>query len=111
MRAWRLALAFIMVVAVAIACSPPEFEFVKRGCGDGVINSGETDTDCGGGVCEGCSTNQRCFLPTDCQSGICTADGLCGGSACDDTEWNGTETDTDCGGGSCPACENGKLCE
>jgi hypothetical protein len=56
-------------------------------CSDGIKNSDETGIDCGG-HCGKCGAGQPCVMATDCQFGICKADGTCG--AC--------SAATDCGG-------------
>jgi hypothetical protein len=49
--------------------------------------------------------------PTDCASGVCTAN-LCVAASCSDGVKNQGETDTDCGGPCDPAqqCADGKSC-
>lgn len=78
------------------------------GCDDGALNQDETDVDCGGAVCGGCSAGQVCLDTPDCAEGQCIA-GVCTLGACDDGEKNLDETDVDCGG-SCPACALGLAC-
>jgi hypothetical protein len=46
------------------------------GCGDGVLNGSETDTDCGGPECEKCHVGQHCLTNSDCHKSSC-ADGTC----------------------------------
>jgi hypothetical protein len=47
-------------------------------CIDGIKNGKETDTDCGGGECAPCGTDDDCKMDSDCQSGFCTqADKKC----------------------------------
>ncbi|HTR49321.1 MAG TPA: hypothetical protein VMJ10_01360 [Kofleriaceae bacterium] len=41
-------------------------------CGDGANDDGETDVDCGGGVCAPCPLNDMCVLDRDCVSGTCS---------------------------------------
>lgn len=38
-------------------------------CGDGIKDGAETDVDCGGGVCPGCTVGKLCNTSSDCQSG------------------------------------------
>jgi hypothetical protein len=45
-------------------------------CFDNTINFGETDVDCGGAYCKGCSSGLVCSIDADCQSGIC-ANNVC----------------------------------
>jgi cysteine-rich repeat protein len=71
-------------------------------CTDGVQNGAETDVDCGGGTCPGCTLGQPCDVAGDCASGACTS-GICAaiascgdgilqaGETCDD----GNTDDTD----------------
>ena len=42
-------------------------------CENGVISEAETDIDCGGGICPGCSTGNTCLLDSDCgpSSDVC----------------------------------------
>ncbi|MCA9520673.1 MAG: hypothetical protein KC609_06865 [Myxococcales bacterium] len=104
----------------------------KCHCGDGTKNDGESDVDCGGGVCGQCTTNQACVARSDCEaghicaSGICKkADGevcgagsdcasnTCGGDGkchCGDGTKNDGETDVDCGG-TCGGCATGRSCD
>lgn len=46
-------------------------------CSDQTTNQGESDVDCGGGVCTPCLANGDCALPRDCRSGLCLASGVC----------------------------------
>lgn len=78
-------------------------------CDDDMKNQDETDTDCGGQVCDPCPPGKACINPTDCSSGVC-ASGLCNGPTCNDLKKNGDETDVDCGGVMCAKCAVGKKC-
>ena len=104
-------------------------------CSDGRTNGRESDLDCGGSDCAGCTEGLVCLADGDCASKVCTlnrcvapscADGVlngaeleldCGGpcapcavtGSCTDQLRNGTETGVDCGG-SCPACADGQGC-
>ena len=78
-------------------------------CTDGVKNGTESDVDCGGGTCAPCPGGKKCFLPKDCQGGVCAA-GTCAAPSCTDKVKNGTETDVDCGGTCAAACADGKDC-
>jgi len=51
----------------------------ESSCADGIVNGGETDEDCGGDKCPGCSAGRLCIEPTDCASGFCV------GSVCVDS--------------------------
>jgi hypothetical protein len=57
-------------------CAPPT-------CDDRAQNGLETDTDCGGGVCQPCLAGYECRAPRDCAAGL-----VCGPqSACVPSEW------------------------
>jgi cysteine-rich repeat protein len=42
-------------------------------CSDAAVNGGETDIDCGGGMCPKCAVSQTCSGPNDCETGLCEA--------------------------------------
>ena len=46
-------------------------------CGDSVANGGETDVDCGGGLCSGCGLCLRCVAPADCDPAFTCLEGRC----------------------------------
>ncbi len=78
-------------------------------CGNGVLDEGEADVDCGGD-CEPCADGLRCEEDAGCANGRCV-EGLCAPAACDDGIHNGDEEGVDCGGGCaavCPTCEDGE---
>ena len=75
---------------------------------DDSISGDETDIDCGGRVCEACTTGRHCLMGTDCASGICTNQD-CQAPSCSDLACNGDETDFNCGG-SCAPCATGYGC-
>jgi len=52
-------------------------------CSSGVTESDETDTDCGGSVCQACADKRRCHVASDCQSLVCAANS-CRTATCDD---------------------------
>jgi hypothetical protein len=79
------------------------------GCGDGIQNGGESDTDCGG-PCPGCADGDSCGSDGDCTSQVCAGD-VCQTPSCVDGAENGAETDVDCGGGTCPDCGSGDSCD
>ncbi len=92
-----------------LRCAPPT-------CSDGVVNQGESGTDCGGtSSCARCGTGLGCTVPTDCLNGVCGSSNTCSASTCVDTVQNEQETDVDCGGPNCSssttACPNGKICK
>lgn len=45
-------------------------------CSDGIKNDTETDVDCGGAICSGCSLGNTCLINADCGEGLCDA-GTC----------------------------------
>jgi hypothetical protein len=77
-------------------------------CSDGVLDGAETDVDCGGPDCSGCTLGEKCDQNSDCASNGCQAESItqrvCITPTCTDGEKDGSETDVDCGGGTCPAC-------
>lgn len=70
-------------------------------CFDRVIDSDESDTDCGGS-CGDCPAGGLCRTGADCQSGGCEG-GICRPSTCSDGLLNQFEDGVDCGG-SCAEC-------
>jgi hypothetical protein len=102
-----------------LSCSYPDFLFAPStppgACDDRITNGLETDTDCGGPSCGGCSDGRPCLEGRDCASLVCI-DAVCQAPACSDGVRNGTETGSDCGGnceGRCPAgeaCVGGADC-
>lgn len=48
-------------------------------CGNGTLDPGETDVDCGGAMCGKCSGGRACLGASDCYSGAC----LAGSNTCD----------------------------
>jgi hypothetical protein len=100
-------------------CPRPEAPFCEASSGtchfcataNGLRDGDESDVDCGGPRCRKCANGQRCRADRDCQSGFCTAAGVCRTrSACDDGLHNGRETDVDCGGPDCPKCRVPQRC-
>ncbi|TKC95263.1 hypothetical protein E8A74_47165 [Polyangium fumosum] len=80
-------------------------------CSDGAQNPGETDIDCGGPQCDGCSSGEKCVVGTDCKEKVCGQDLTCAAPTCADSTANGNETDVDCGGPDCAArCDAEKAC-
>ena len=87
---------------------------VAMHCTDGVMDSDETDVDCGGScgaTCTDTTPQQACKVPGDCVSGVCHGSpSKCQPPSCTDGVKNGDETDKDCGG-ACDAAANGsKTC-
>jgi hypothetical protein len=109
-RALRAAAAGLLVAA---ACSVPSYHFVKDAiehCANHAVDPdlGESDVDCGGSECHGCTYGQHCNDSSDCADGQCIL-GLCQQPGCDNQAQDGDETGVDCGG-SCPPCRDGQPC-
>jgi hypothetical protein len=77
-----------------------------------VHDAGETDVDCGGGICPGCALGGTCVIDGDCASGACDATSrVCVADPCVDHRIDDTETDIDCGGTTCSQrCAVGQRC-
>ena len=90
-------------------CSATNNRCVDATCMDGELNGDETDVDCGGPVCNTCSSGLRCLTDTDCDSAVC--DEVCRPASCRNHRVDGNETGMDCGGSECPACEAGEPCK
>jgi hypothetical protein len=80
----------------------------EPGCDNQVVDSTETDIDCGGD-CKPCTTGQACLVPRDCESSICESE-VCAAPSCSDRVLNGLETGRDCGGPDCDGCPPGSPC-
>jgi formylglycine-generating enzyme required for sulfatase activity len=89
--------------ADAEAGAPPDT------CRNTIKDGAETDTDCGGNVCDKCRDGKTCIAKTDCAGDACL-NGKCATPACTNVATDGDETDTDCGGSICPKCTFGKRC-
>jgi len=60
-----------LLLSAATACSYPDYAFVPAGsCRDRITNGLETDTDCGGPACSGCSDGRPCRQGRDCASTV-----------------------------------------
>ncbi|AKU95532.1 Tryptophan synthase alpha chain [Labilithrix luteola] len=83
---------------------------VANHCGDGIRNSDESGTDCGGSTCAPCKTGTLSAVAKDCESGF--SDGTyCVASSCQDRQVSPGESDVDCGGdSSCIRCGVGQTC-
>lgn len=94
-------------------CDDDEFcmegDCVPSSCRNEIIDSGETDVDCGGPDCPACDDGAECVFDAHCESLVCE-DGVCLEPTCEDGETNGDETDEDCGGPDCDPCPNGATC-
>jgi hypothetical protein len=99
---------------------------VAPSCADGVLNGGETDTDCGG-PCPGCGDGKKCTTVADCQgngAGNGTENPVCSATTagaqaycrqstrCTNGLWDSAagETDVDCGGPCKPCPSPGRAC-
>ncbi|CAN5123127.1 hypothetical protein BH11MYX1_BH11MYX1_12480 [soil metagenome] len=97
-------------------CDPPGAAGCRSGatdkctsCADGVVNGGETDTDCGGGAtgCSTCPDTKKCTQASDCTNGYCNTTvtpHVCATPTCTDAVKNGAETGVDCGTLTCGGC-------
>jgi hypothetical protein len=94
-------------------CEDGEFcmdgECLVSSCSNDIVDTQESDVDCGGPTCPACAEGEMCNVGSDCETGVCGDDGLCGSPSCSDGAQNGDETDQDCGG-SCGPCPNGSDC-
>lgn len=112
----RVLFAALVGIFIALACSHPDYIFVKGGkdvshCGNGVVDEGEgeSDLDCGGEDCHGCGLGERCKEERDCAlPGSCIAD-RCQVPGCENDAKDGEETGVDCGG-ACKGCPFGQPC-
>ncbi|MFO0757186.1 MAG: hypothetical protein U0359_11895 [Byssovorax sp.] len=67
-------------------------------CVDGIKNGSETDTDCGGAVCQKCAAGQSCGNSGDCSTGSCV-NSVCGPVGAATVLWSkrfGNATDQEC---------------
>lgn len=80
-------------------------------CKNGVGNTPETSTDCGGPFCRPCDIGEACAVDSDCFSNSC-AGGLCQEPTHTDGRLNANETGVDCGypGGPLHMCKHGEGC-
>ena len=95
-------------------------ECVPMHCDDSLMDSDETDIDCGGTCgpsCKDTGPQQKCKVGGDCISGVCSSSTLlCQPPTCSDGAKNGNETDVDCGGAgfggkaACPKCADRSHC-
>lgn len=99
-------------------------------CGNGELDAGEADVDCGGECLASCGNRQGCEQDGDCRSLYCDTgtmkcgrrpcgqDGDCPMGSCDsgwcstclDGRKNGAESDIDCGGACLSKCDLGRGC-
>jgi hypothetical protein len=80
-------------------------------CSNGVKDTVETGTDCGGSTCGKCGVGGGCLADSDCATGLCNAlGGYCVASHCDDKKVDADETGVDCGGATCKACVIKSTC-
>jgi len=78
-------------------------------CNNGMMDPGETDTDCGGSNCGPCAADKACMVNSDCEGTCDMATLKCFAPSCSDGTLNGDESDIDCGG-SCAKEMTPKLC-
>ncbi len=78
-------------------------------CNDGLLNDGESATDCGG-PCAACMSGQRCNQADDCLQGVCS-NNICQAASCVDGVRNGDESDIDCGGACETKCAERQRCQ
>lgn len=85
---------------------------IDRECKNGVLDTNETDIDCGGPKCPSCADGKRCVAATDCLGKFCELNtNKCSSPSCTDTIRNGAETDVDCGGNCLVGCGVGRGCK
>ncbi len=89
-------------------CAGSPLKCQAASCLDTVKNGAETDVDCGGGDCAGCTVGDACLGDTDCAGNLCTGN-TCQ-PTCTDGVQNGTETGIDCGGSCTGLCGFGSAC-
>lgn len=82
---------------------------VAATCSDGIKNGDESDIDCGGTSCVGCSSGESCKANVDCKSKVCGSGGICQAPSCQDGVRNGNENGVDCGG-ECRRCQADREC-
>lgn len=82
---------------------------VPASCKNTIKDGLETDTDCGGTVCDRCIDGKKCVQANDCKGGSCV-NNTCVTATCNDAIANGDESDKDCGGTVCAKCQFGKRC-
>jgi hypothetical protein len=92
------------------SCLPNGGTCYVSACSNGNVDSPETDVDCGGSVCPGCSAGKQCIQNTDCNKGNVCIDGTCYIDTCKNLKQDSAETDKDCGGKQCPPCAKGLSC-
>ncbi len=78
------------------------FKLRSFSCGNGNLDSGESDVDCGGVCMARCANSRACSAGADCLSDYC-ASGKCAfdASKCGNRAKDPAESDTDCGS-ACP---------
>jgi hypothetical protein len=94
-------------------CDSASKRCVYNHCFDRKKSGGESDVDCGGGVCPPCGRGLACERDADCSSNGCDSVTLtCALDPCFDHHQDGSESDVDCGGflGLCARCRVGKRC-
>jgi hypothetical protein len=80
-------------------------------CANGMLDPGESDTDCGG-PCPACANGKHCAVVADCQSKVCNmVNKTCVAGDCQDGVRDDQESDVDCGGPMCNGCDSGQACQ
>ena len=89
---------------------------VAPSCTDNILNGYEPALDCGGN-CRACGDASRCFVPSDCRSGVCANTAVntpatCRPASCYDGAAStlSGETDIDCGTVCCPRDQPLAVC-
>jgi hypothetical protein len=90
-------------------CQLPQGHCGIPQCRNGVLDSSETDLDCGG-ACAPCEPGRACLVDRDCASPQLCAHGVCQRPTATDGLRNGDETGIDCGGAHAPPCLPGDGC-
>ncbi len=82
-------------------------------CGNGQLDSDETDLDCGGSCSIKCAEGKSCKVDSDCASEKCE-EGKCvvpeAPQTCNNNILDSDEADIDCGGVCSVKCDEGKTC-
>lgn len=94
-------LPFLAAVCIEDEDTPPVD--LPASCTNGKMDNGELGVDCGGTCVKACANPEKCTIPADCSSGMCS-DGKCMPPTCSDKVQNQGEQGVDCGG-PCTACK------
>jgi len=102
--------AFVVITTTEQLCTVPsecpqgsvcvDGQCQAPSCSDGLLNQDETDVDCGGRLCAGCSAGLLCSIASDCASKHCSnSTGTCLVATDSDGIQNGDEACVDGGFG------------